>query len=79
MSTDIHQAYSQMWDVHNGSIILSCLPSGKYSKRIDRAVTSPDRPSIESKYQNRFDDPSYYYGGGGSTDGGFYGEDVLGV
>lgn len=64
--------------------ICSVLPTGSYSKRLVRENYPVDLTiaSIESKFDNRFDDPSYYYGGGGGgVDGGDVGEDgdVLGV
>ena len=63
--------------------ICSALPTGFYSKRLVRENYPKDLTiaNIESKFDNRWDDPSYYYGGGGScTDGGDVGGgDVLGV
>lgn len=56
----------------NGTIVVSCLPTGRY-KTNDCAVCNPtafDGPSdtlVETKLQDRFDDPSYYYGIGSST------------
>jgi hypothetical protein len=50
--------------INNISLICSTLPTGATSKRI----IVPNYPanltieSIENKYDERFDDPSYYYG-----------------
>lgn len=46
-----------------------------YNKYVKNTPTITD---MQSKFDNRFDDPSYYYGGGGGTDGGDVGN-VLGV
>lgn len=70
--------------IHNGSVIVTCSRTGLYSAIEEEALTIPPMSILESKYENRFDDPSYYFGGGGgNVDGGFYGApdgpDVLGV
>jgi len=57
--------------IKNGSVIVSCLPTGRYFKLDDDVLYTPTIEEIEFKYDNRFDDPSYYYGGGAS-DGGTY-------
>jgi hypothetical protein len=63
--------------------VCSVLPTGSYSKLLVRENYPVDLTiaSIENKFDNRFDNPSYYYGGGGGADGGDVGEDgdVLGV
>lgn len=63
--------------------VCSVLPTGFYSKLLVRSNYPKDLTieSIESKFDNRFDDPSYYYGGGtgGIVDDGDVGGDVLGV
>lgn len=66
--------------INNKYAVCSVLPTGFYSKRLVREGYPKDLTiaSIESKFDHRFDDPSYYYGGGGSVDGGDVG-DVLGV
>jgi hypothetical protein len=79
MANDIQLSISSK-SIHNGSIILMCSKTGKYSSNLSSSSSKPNIQSIESKYDNRFDDVGYYFGGGNS-DGGFYGitEDVLGV
>lgn len=65
--------------IKNGTLLVSCTRTGQYST-IDTYVSNiPSLASIESKYNDRFDDPSYYYGNGGLIDGGDVGGDVLGV
>jgi hypothetical protein len=56
----------------NGTIIVSCLPTGFYKTNDcvtcnPTAYNSPTETLIENKYADRFDDPSYYYGIGNST------------
>lgn len=70
--------------INNKYAICSALPTGYYSKHLVRENYPADLTiaSIENKFDNRFDDPSYYYGGGGGgVDGGDVGDegDVLGV
>ena len=77
MANDVQLSISSK-SIHNGSIVLTCSKTGKYSLNLSSSSNRPNIGSVSSKYDNRFDDPSYYYGGG-DTDGGFYGEDVLGV
>lgn len=56
--------------IKNGTIVVSCKVTGpRESDLLDTYVlNTPDITDIESKYDHRFDDPSYYYGC--STDGG---------
>jgi hypothetical protein len=77
MANDIILAISAN-EIRNGSVISNCRPNGSFFVRSERAVTKPLISEIESKYDDRFDNPSYYYGGGGGVDGGDVG-DVLGV
>jgi len=70
--------------INNKYAVCSMLPTGSYSKLLVRENFPGDLTieSIENKFDNRFDDPSYYYGGGGGgADGGDVGSDgdVLGV
>jgi len=50
--------------------VCSALPTGSRSKLLKFGYYSNNLTieNIQSKYDNRFDDPSYYYGGG--ADGG---------
>lgn len=43
-----------------GTIIASCLPTGRYSKDDQHTKNSPSDTSVETKYSNRFDDKTYY-------------------
>lgn len=76
MSNDINLA-KHASSIHNGTLITSCSPTGKFSLSYNSSVTRPIISDIESKYDIRFDNPSYYYGGG-LSDGGTYGGDVDG-
>lgn len=83
MANDIITAIDGL-PINNKRAICSTLPTGETAKRLIRPNYPVDLTiaSIESKFDNRFDDPSYYYGGGGGgADGGDVGEDgdVLGV
>jgi hypothetical protein len=72
--------------INNKYATISVFPTGPIGPFYNRRLVRPDYPkaltieNIESKFDNRWDDPSYYYGGG-CTDGGDVGEDgdVLGV
>jgi len=57
--------------INNKYSVTSVLPTGKYSKLLVRKNYPGDLTisSIESKFAERFDDPSYYYGSCG-VDGG---------
>lgn len=57
--------------INNRCAIMTSFPTGKYTKVLLKPETDLTISDIESKYDDRFDDPSYYYGGGAS-DGGFY-------
>jgi len=50
--------------IQNGSCIVTCSNVGQYSVLDTYAATTPAISDIQSKYDNRFDDPSYYYGDG---------------
>lgn len=58
--------------IKNGTLLVQCKVTGFSNKDLDNTYVSniPSISSIESRYDNRFDNPSYYYGGGGDVDGG---------
>jgi hypothetical protein len=51
--------------INNKYAVCSALPTGFYSKLLVRPNYPLDLTieSIQNKFDNRFDDPSYYYGG----------------
>lgn len=57
--------------INNKYAVCSALASGFYSKSLVRENYPADLTisAIQSKFDNRFDDPSYYFGSGG-VDGG---------
>lgn len=57
--------------INNKYVVCSALPTGSYSKLLIRENFPIDLTidNIESKFGERFDNPSYYYGGG-NVDGG---------
>lgn len=66
-------------NIKNGSLVYGCSRTGIFQTKDTNVSNLPTITDIQSKYDNRFDDPSYYYAGGsGGTDGGDVG-DVLGV
>lgn len=69
--------------IKNGSMVVTCgrtgFPNSPSTIVYNRYVkNTPSISNIQSKFDNRFDDPGYYYGGGGA-DGGDVDGDVLGV
>ena len=66
MANDITTAISGQ-RVNVKSAVVSALPTGNSAKLVIRDETEIDITSIQSKYDTRFDDPSYYYGIGNST------------
>lgn len=48
--------------VKNGTVIVSCTKTGEYSVLNTYVKNTPTISDIQSKYDERFDDPSYYYG-----------------
>jgi hypothetical protein len=68
MANDIQKAIGGN-PIKNGTLVNHCTTTGKYSVNNNYAVNLPELLSIETKYENRFNHPSYYYGGGGA-DGG---------
>jgi hypothetical protein len=65
--------------INNKYAVLSVLPSGSYSKLLVRANYPADLTisSIESKFAERFDDPSYYYGSSIVNGGNYYGDPIV--
>jgi len=61
MANDITVAISGN-DIKNGTLIVSATMTGEYSLSNVYVNNSPTLAEIESKYDDRFDDPSYYYG-----------------
>jgi hypothetical protein len=68
MANDITKAISANV-LKNGTLLVSCTRTGEYSLSNTYVKNTPMLSDIESKYDNRFDDPSYYYGSAG-VDGG---------
>lgn len=68
MANDITLAISGV-SINNKNAVCSTLPTGETAKRLVRENYPADLTieNIESKFDNRFDDPSYYYGVGNST------------
>jgi hypothetical protein len=76
MANDIIKAIDAN-PIKHGTLVLPCKPTGLSNKDVDNSyvINTPYLVDIESKYQNRFDNPSYYHGGGiGSVDGGDIGD-----
>lgn len=65
MANDI-QAAKNTQPVKNGTLITTTTFTGFYSKRDTYVSNSPTIADIQSKFDDRFDDPSYYYGIGAS-------------
>jgi len=61
MAADIVKAITAN-PIKNGTLILSVTRTGLYDKADNHVKNTPAIGSIETKYDNRFDDPSYYYG-----------------
>lgn len=53
--------------IKNGTLVVSCSRTGNYSLSNLYVSNIPAITDIESKYDERFDDPAYYYGIGNST------------
>jgi hypothetical protein len=64
MANDIIKAISENL-LKNGTTIVTCSNTGKYSVLNTYVKNTPTITDIESKYDNRFDDPSYYHGADG--------------
>jgi hypothetical protein len=63
MAIDIQNAVSGEV-IKNGTLLISCTRTGEYSTIDTYVKNTPTITDIESKFDNRFDDPSYYYGSG---------------
>ena len=63
MANDITLAISGV-PINNKNAVCSTIPTGETAKRLVRENYPVDLTieNIESKFDNRFDDPSYYYG-----------------
>lgn len=66
MAIDIVKAKSAN-PIKNGTLIVSCSRTAQYSLSNLYVNNLPTINDIESKYDERFDDPAYYYGIGNST------------
>jgi hypothetical protein len=53
--------------IKNGTILVGTSLTGNYSTRDTYVQNTPAINTIENKYDDRFDDPSYYYGVGNAT------------
>lgn len=61
MANDINKAISAN-PIKNGTVLVSCTTTGEYSVLDNAVKNTPTITDIQSKYDSRFDDPSYYYG-----------------
>ncbi len=68
MANDIQAAISGK-PVKNGTAVVTTTFTGEYSTLDTYVVNTPTIASIESKYDNRFDDTTYYTIGSGSIIG----------
>ncbi len=50
--------------IKNGTATVTCTQTGEYSTINTYASPLPAISGFDSKFLNRFDDPSYYYGNG---------------
>jgi hypothetical protein len=50
--------------IKNGSLVSSCTATGFYNTENTYVNNKPIITDIETKYSDKFDDPSYYYGNG---------------
>lgn len=76
MSTDIIKSKNSN-QIKHGTLVLQSKPTGSLPSDLNNTyvVNTPYLVDIESKYNTRFDNPSYYHGGGiGGVDGGDVGE-----
>lgn len=65
MANDIAKSINDN-NIKNGTTVVSAT-TGKYITYNRYVKNTPIISDIESKYDNRFDDPSYYYGIGNAT------------
>lgn len=63
MANDITKVKSAN-DIKNGTTVVGCKPTGFSNKDIlnTYVLNTPTLNDIQSKFDARFDDPSYYYG-----------------
>lgn len=68
MANDIKKILSSN-PIKNGTSVVGCKKTGFSSNDLlnTYVLNTPTITDIESKYDNRFDDPSYYYGLGNDT------------
>ncbi len=67
MANDIQKSVTSNV-IKNGTIVVSTCAKNGNTQTIDSYVSNkPTISDIESKYDNRFDDPSYYFGIGDDT------------
>jgi hypothetical protein len=66
MANDITKAISAN-PLKNGTALVSCTITGEYSALNTYVQNTPTITDIQSKYDERFDDPAYYYGIGNET------------
>lgn len=77
MANDINKIISAN-PIKNGTTLVYCTKTGQTNVLNNSVKNTPTINDIQSKYDERFDDPAYYYGiGGGDVLGG--NGDVLGV
>lgn len=69
MAIDIILANSGL-PIKNGTMVVTCgvcgIPQSGSITYTKYVTNNPNISSIQSKFDNRFDDPSYYYGIGNS-------------
>jgi len=53
--------------IKNGTIVTTCSFTGNYKTINSYVNNSPVITDIQSKYDEKFDDPSYYYGIGNAN------------
>ncbi len=63
MANDIQKAISAN-EIKNGTMVTTTSWTGRQSKYDAYVKNTPTLAEIQSKYDARFDDPSYYYGDG---------------
>lgn len=66
MASDIIKSRSDL-DIKNGTAIVSSTVTGRYGVNNNSVLTKPIISDIETKYDTRYDDPSYYYGIGNTN------------
>jgi hypothetical protein len=59
MANDI-QAIKNSEPVKNGTTIVTCSVTGKYSSLMNSTINTPTIADIENKYQDRWDERNYY-------------------